>query len=57
MVKQRLLISGSCTYAVLIVCVSDLDPVPPRMRTWGGLVSTFTLPTPIGLYMSLLMEY
>lgn len=22
--------------------VSDLDPVPPHMRTWGGLVSNFT---------------
>ena len=57
MVKQRLLISYLCNYFVLIVYVSDLDPVPPHMRTWGGLVSTFTLPEPIRLCISLLMDH
>lgn len=57
MVKQRLLISYLCDYSVLIVYVSDLGLVPPHMRTWGGLVSTFTLPEPIRLRISLLMEH
>ena len=57
MVKQRLLISRLCNYPVLIVYVSDLDPVPPHMRTWGGLVSPSTLPEPIRLRISLLMNH
>ena len=47
MVEQRLLTNHSYAYATLIECVSDLDPVPPHMRTWGGLVSAFTLPEPL----------
>ena len=54
MVEQRLLISRSCAYTVLIIYVLDLDPVPPHMRTWGGLVSTFTLPETIRLCTSFL---
>ena len=32
------------SHVVLIVCVSDLDPVPVHMRTWGGLVCSLALP-------------
>ena len=32
------------SHAVLIVYVSDLDPVPIHMRTWGGVVCTLAWP-------------
>lgn len=56
MVKQMLPISLSCQLAMLIGYISDLDPVPPHMRSWGGLVSTLTLQKPMRLCPSFLMN-
>lgn len=41
--RIKVLIPLRCIGVILIIHALDLDPVPPHMRTWGGLVSTFTI--------------